>query len=66
VPAEYSRSDDSVAGGHVRPVDFGGVHAKDWLAVNEFTVTEGHHNRQPVIVVLLNEPPLGPIELRPT
>ncbi len=64
VPAEYSRPDGSIAGDHVRLVDFGDVRANDWLAVNQFTVIEGQHNRRPDIVVFVNGLPLGLIELK--
>jgi type I restriction enzyme, R subunit len=64
VPVEYSRPDGSIAGDHVRLVDFGAVKANDWLAVNQFTVIEGQHNRRPDIVVFLNGLPLGLIELK--
>jgi type I restriction enzyme R subunit len=36
----------------------------DWLAVNQFTVIEGQHNRRPDIVVFVNGLPLGVIELK--
>jgi type I restriction enzyme R subunit len=64
VPAEYPRPDGSIAGDHVRLVDFGEVRANDWLAVNQFTVIEGQHNRRPDIVVFVNGLPLGLIELK--
>ncbi len=64
VPVEYPRPDGSIAGDHVRLVDFGDVQANDWLAVNQFTVIEGQHNRRPDIVVFLNGLPLGLIELK--
>ena len=35
VPVEYPRPDGSIAGDHVRLVDFGDVRANDWLAVNQ-------------------------------
>ena len=38
--------------------------ANDWLAVNQFTVIEGQHNRRPDIVVFVNGLPLGLIELK--
>jgi hypothetical protein len=41
VPVEYPRPDGSIAGDHVRLLDFGDVRANDWLAVNQFTVIEG-------------------------
>ena len=64
VPVEYPRPDGSIAGDHVRLVDFGDLHVNDWLAVNQFTVTEGQHTRRPDIVVFLNGLPLGLIELK--
>ena len=64
VPVEYPRPDGSIAGDHVRLVDFGDVRANDWLAVNQFTVIEGQHNRRPDIVLFLNGLPLGLIELK--
>lgn len=64
VPIEYPRPDGSIAGDHVRLVDFADVRANDWLALNQFTVIEGQHNRRPDIVVFLNGLPLGLIELK--
>jgi len=64
VPVEYSRSDGSIAGDHARLVNFEDVHANDWLAVNQFTVIEGQHNRRPDIVIFVNGLPLGLIELK--
>ncbi len=64
VPVEYPRPDGSIAGDHVRLVDFDDVRANDWLAVNQFTVVEGQHNRRPDIVVFVNGIPLGLIELK--
>ena len=64
VAVEYSRPDGSIAGDHVRLVDFGNPLASDWLAVNQFTVIEGQHNRRPDIVAFVNGLPLGVIELK--
>ena len=41
VPVEYPRPDGTIAGDHVRLVDFEDARANDWLAVNQFTVIEG-------------------------
>ena len=38
VDVEYRRADGSIAGDHVRLVNFASVHSNDWLAVNQFTV----------------------------
>ena len=64
VPVEYPRPDGSIAGDHVKLVDFAEVKANNWLAVNQFTVIEAQHNRRPDIVVFLNGLPLGMIELK--
>jgi type I restriction enzyme R subunit len=64
VPVEYPRPDGSIAGDHVRLVVFGEVQANDWLAVNQFIVVEGQHNRRPDIVVFVNGLPLAVIELK--
>ncbi len=64
VPVEYRRLDGSVAGDHVRLVDFREVAANDWFAVNQFTVVEGPINRRPDIVIFVNGLPLGVIELK--
>jgi type I restriction enzyme, R subunit len=64
VPVEYPRPDGSIAGDHVRLVDFDDALANDWLVVNQFTVIEGQHNRRPDIAVFLNGLPLAVIELK--
>jgi type I restriction enzyme R subunit len=64
VEVEYPRADGSIAGDHVRLVDFKEAAKNDWLAVNQFTVIEGQHNRRPDIVVFVNGLPLGLIELK--
>src|ERR1039457_5609658 len=64
VPVEYSRPDGSIAGDFVPLVEFGDVGVNNWLAVNQFTVIEGQHNRRPDIVVFVNGLPLGLIELK--
>src|SRR6266496_4126779 len=64
VPVEYRRSDGSIAGDHVRLIDFNNPRANDWLAVNQFTIIERQNNRRPDIVVFVNGLPLGIIELK--
>jgi len=64
VPVEYPRADGSIAGDHARLLDFDDATANDWLAVNQFTVIEGQHNRRPDIVVFVNGLPLAVIELK--
>lgn len=64
VEIEYRRPDGSIAGDRVRLVDFAQIERNDWLAVNQFTVIEGQHNRRPDLVVFVNGLPLGIIELK--
>jgi type I restriction enzyme, R subunit len=64
VPVEYRRDDGTIAGDHVRLIDFDNPDSNDWLAVNQFTVIEGQNNRRPDIVVFVNGLPLGIIELK--
>ncbi len=64
VEVEYPRADGSIAGDHVRLVDFADSDANDWLVVNQYTVIEGQHNRRPDIVVFVNGLPLAVIELK--
>src|SRR6266513_3416605 len=64
VTVEYRRDDGTIAGDHVRLIDFDNPDANDWLAVNQFTVVERQNNRRPDIVVFVNGLPLGIIELK--
>ncbi len=43
-------------------IDFDNPDADDWLAVNQFTVSEGQHTRRPDVVLFVNGLPLGVIE----
>lgn len=45
-------------------LDFNQPDNNDWLAVNQFTVIEGKHNRRPDIVVFINGLPIAVIELK--
>src|SRR5205809_1128418 len=64
VSVEYRRDDGSIAGDHVRLINFDNCDTNDWLAVNQFTVIEAQNNRRPDIVVFVNGLPLGIIELK--
>ena len=56
--------DGSIRGDQARVIDFDNPDNNDWLAVNQFTVTENRNNRRPDIVLFLNGLPLGVIELK--
>ena len=64
VSVEYKTPDGSTRGAQAQVIDFGNLANNDWLAVNQFTVTENHNNRRPDIVLLVNGLPLGVIELK--
>jgi type I restriction enzyme R subunit len=48
----------------LRLIDFEHPEKNDWLAVNQFTVTDGHFNRRPDIVIFINGIPIAVIELK--
>ncbi len=64
VDVEYRRADGSVAGSHVDLMNFVEPETNDWLAVNQFTVTDGKRNRRPDIVLFVNGLPLAVLELK--
>lgn len=64
VPVEYRRPDGSIAGAQAWVIDFDEPDNDDWLAVNQFTVTEGQHTRRPDVVVFVNGLPLAVIEMK--
>ena len=45
-------------------VDFADAESNDWLAVNQFSVTDGKHTRRPDVVLFVNGLPLVVIELK--
>ncbi|HOT43001.1 MAG TPA: type I restriction endonuclease subunit R [Syntrophorhabdaceae bacterium] len=64
VTVEYRRTDGSIAGAQARIVDFDDTENNDWLAVNQFTVTENQHTRRPDMVLFVNGLPVAIIELK--
>ena len=64
VTVEYRTADGQVRGAQARVIDFGTPENNDWLAVNQFTVTENQNTRRPDIILFLNGLPLGVIELK--
>ena len=64
VEVEYRDTDGRVRGDQVRVIDFEIPDKNNWLAVNQFTVTENKNSRRPDIVLFLNGLPLGVIELK--
>ena len=64
VEIEYREAGGAVRGDIVRVIDFDNPAGNDWLAVNQFTVTENRNTRRPDIVLFVNGLPLGVIELK--
>ncbi|MCY3886086.1 MAG: type I restriction endonuclease subunit R [Chloroflexi bacterium] len=64
VTVEYRTAEGAIRGAQAVAVDFANAAANDWLAVNQFTVSEQRHSRRPDIVLFVNGLPLGVIELK--
>ena len=62
VTVEHRTNDGRVRGAQARVIDFEDPANNDWLAVNQFTVSE--NTRRPDIVLFVNGLPLGIIELK--
>ena len=64
VEIEYRDAEGRVKGDQVQVIDFEKPDANDWLAVNQFSVTENRNTRRPDVVLFVNGLPLGVIELK--
>ena len=64
VDVEYVADGGRVVGDKVWLFDFRDAGNNDWLAVNQFTVTENRHTRRPDIVLFVNGLPLVVVELK--
>ena len=64
VTVEYPTEGGAVRGAQVLGLDFDYSANNDWLAVNQFTVVDGEHERRPDVVLFVNGLPLGLIELK--
>ena len=64
VTVEYRTREGEIRGAQARSVDFEDVGANDWLAVNQFSVTENKRTRRPDVVLFVNGLPLGVVELK--
>ena len=63
VTVEY-QAGGAIRGDQVKVIDFGRPDRNDFLAVNQFTVTENRNTRRPDVVLFVNGLPLGLIELK--
>ena len=64
VTVEHRDGEGRIRGAQVQVMDFDNPASNDWLAVNQFTVTENRNTRRPDIVLFVNGLPLGVIELK--
>jgi type I restriction enzyme R subunit len=64
VTVEYRDSEGAIRGAQARVIDFDQPERNDWLAVNQFSVTEAKQTRRPDVALFLNGLPLGLIELK--
>lgn len=64
VDVEYYADDGTLTAGKVALIDFEQPERNDWLAVSQFVVIAGQHNRRPDVVVFVNGLPLAVIELK--
>ena len=64
VEIEYREAGGRVRGDQARVIEFDEPANNDWLAVNQFTVTENRNTRRPDVVLFVNGLPMGVIELK--
>lgn len=64
VNVEYRAADGVIRGAQVWGIDFDDPDNNDWLAINQFTVSEQRSTRRPDIVLFVNGLPLAVIELK--
>ncbi len=64
VTVEYRTPEGAIRGAQARVLDFDEPKYNDWLAVNQFTVSEHKHTRRPDVVLFINGLPLGVVELK--
>ena len=64
VEIEYREAAGRVRGDHVAVLGFDDPTNNNWLAVNQFTVTENRNTRRPDVVLFVNGLPLSVIELK--
>ncbi|MDQ5871677.1 MAG: type I restriction endonuclease subunit R [Acidobacteriota bacterium] len=64
VTVEYRAADGAIRGAQARVLDFDDPQNNDWLAINQFTVTENKHARRPDVVLFVNGLPLAVMELK--
>ena len=64
IQVEYRTPGGDIRGALAQAIDFANPIDNDFLAVNQFTVTEGRNRRRPDIILFVNGLPLGVVELK--
>jgi len=64
VTVEYRNTEGDIRGAQARVLDFDDIDNNDWLAINQFTVSENKHTRRPDVVLFVNGLPLVLLELK--
>lgn len=64
ITVEYRTADSTIRGAQARVLDFDDVDNNNWLAINQFSVSENKYVRRPDLVLFVNGLPLAIIELK--
>jgi type I restriction enzyme R subunit len=64
VTVEYRTPAGEIRGAQARAIDFDDPENDDWLAVNQFSVSENKRSRRPDVVLFVNGLPLAVLELK--
>jgi len=64
VTVEYRTGEGELRGAQARVIAFDDPAGNDWLAVNQFSITENKHSRRPDVVLFVNGLPLAVLELK--
>ena len=64
VTVEYRTPEGTIRGAQARVLDFEDMTNNDWLAVNQFSVSENKNTRRPDVVLFVNGLPLVVVELK--
>ena len=64
VAVEHRTREGALRGAQARVIDFDDPEGNDWLAVNQFTVTENKRTRRADVALFVNGLPLGVLELK--
>lgn len=64
IPVEHRDADGMLRTTRLQLVDFDDPSNNNWLAINQFTITENGKNRRPDVLVMLNGLPVSLLELK--